>query len=241
MRAKPDRWKRLRRKLFRSLEPEVELVALTKPVGKYAKRCTSESLPGFTARESYQSQGKSTVKTDKELNQRLIKRKHDTPLQAVQFVFKVTGISKTLQAQWTRHKIGVGWTFRSTRYVPASNNCFIYPTYDYIDDRKIVEQLLAIEEEIAKTAISNFDRKRELGASKEDSRRVMPVAFATSCYFYTNARALRYFFRMRLDKAAEWETRRMASIMFDLVMKWTPSLFADLLTLREKGKEEAKQ
>jgi len=239
MRAESDKWKYLRNGFFRSLEPTVELVAITMPVGKYAKLCTPETLPGFTARESYQSQAKSSIKADKELNRRLIKRTHDTPLQAVQFDFKVIGISKALQAQWTRHKIGVGWTFRSTRYVSASQNCFIYPTYDYLDDEAVVRELLLIDEEIARTAIQNFNRKRKLGASKEDARRVMPVSFATRCYFYANARAMRHLFRLRLDKAAEWETRRMAKIMFDICMKWTPSLFKDMLSLRQTGRKEA--
>lgn len=226
-----DRWKHLRKKLFRAVEPEVELVAITQPVGKYKELCTPESLPGFVARQSHESKG--TPEDDLRLNRDLIKWDHTTPFQAIEFVFNVLNTSKSVQAQWTRHKIGIGWIYRSTRYVSAGGNSFVYCTYDYINDEAKVRELLAIDEEIAKKSIEAFDEKQKLGASKEDSRKVMPVAFATNCYYFTNARALRHLFKLRLAKQAEWEIRRMTRMMFDVCMQWTPSLFEDLRELRE--------
>lgn len=225
-----DKWKHLREGLFRAVEPVVELVAITQPIGKWAELCTSESLPGFTARQSHESKG--TYEDDIRLNRDLIRWGHTTPFQAVEYVFNVTGTSKSVQAQWTRHKIGVGWIYRSTRYVAAGGNRFVYCTYDYIDEEKVVKQLLAKDEGIAKRAIQVYDEKRELGASKEDSRKVMPVEFATDCYYYTNARALRHLFELRLARQAEWEIRRMVRIMFDVCMKHTPSFFENFTELR---------
>jgi len=226
-----DRWKYLREGLFRAVEPEVELVAITQPVGKYKELCTSESLPGFIARQSHESKG--TPEDDLRLNRDLIGWDHTTPFQATEFVFNVTNTTKSLQAQWTRHKIGVGWVYRSTRYVSASGNSFVYCTYDYINDEDAVKRLLAIDERIAKNAIDAFDEKRKLGANKEDSRKVMPVFFATNCYFMANARALRHLFKLRLAKPAEWEIRRMARMMFDVCKEHAPSFFEDFSELRE--------
>jgi len=228
-----DKWKHLRKDLFRSVEPEVKLVAITQPLGEYKNLCTPESLPAFTARASHESEG--TKEDDIRLNKTLINLGHDTPLQAVEYVFYVSGITKSLQAQWTRHKIGIGWTFRSTRYVPASQNYFVYNTYDYINEEEKVKELLKIDETVAKQAIELFDKKITLGSTKQDARKIMPVFWATSCYFYTNARALRHLFKLRLDKAAEWEIRRMASIFFDICMQHTPSLFEDFKELRDKS------
>lgn len=227
------KWKHLRKDLFRAVEPEVKLVAITQPFGEYKDLCTTETLPAFTARASHESKG--TKEDDIRLNKTLIKLGHDTPLQAVEFVFYVSGITKSLQAQWTRHKIGIGWTFRSTRYVPASQNCFVYNTYDYITEEEKVKELLKIDETVAKQAIELFEKKITLGSTKQDARKIMPVFWATSCYFYTNARALRHLFRLRLDKAAEWEIRRMASIFFDICIQHTPSLFEDFKELRDKS------
>lgn len=227
-----DKWRHLRKNLFRAVEPEIKLVAVTQPIGEYKELCTTETLPAFTARASHESKG--TKEDDIRLNETLIKLGHDTPLQAVQFVFYFSGITKSLQAQWTRHKIGVGWTFRSTRYVPAHKNCFVYCTYDYIDDETRVKELLSLDEEIAKKAIESFDKKTALGSTKQDARKIMPVFWSTSCYFYVNARALRHLFKLRLDKSAEWEIRRMATILFDICVKVAPSLFEDFRKQREQ-------
>lgn len=229
-----DKWKYLRKGLFRAVEPKVELVAITQPVGRYKDFCTSESLPAFTARASHESEG-ALLEDDIILNRNLIKLGHTTPFQALNFVFYVRGITKSLQNQWVRHKIGVGWTFRSTRYVSADQNNFVYCTYDYINDGEIVKQLLALDEARAREAIKVFEEKRRLGATKQDSRKVMPVFWETPCFFYANARALRYMFFLRLTRQAEWEIRRMSRMMLEEVMKWTPSCFEDIY---QKFKEE---
>lgn len=221
----PDKWRHFRDGLYRNTELSVKLIAMTKPVGRYRSICTSETLPAFTARASHESKG--TIEDDKRLNKDLIKLGHTTPLQAVQFVFYINGISKSLQNQWVRHKIGIGWTFRSTRYISARENTFIYCTYDYIDNEETVMKLLHIDEESAEKAISNFDAKRRLGATKQDSRKIMPVFWNTPCYCYVNARELRHLFSLRLKKAAEWEIRRLHKALLKIVKEEVPSLFED--------------
>ena len=62
----------------------------------------------------------------------------------------------------------------------------------------------------------------------------MPVFWNTPCYFYCNASSLRYLFALRLKKDAEWEIRRMNKIMWEIVMKETPSLFEDFENLAKE-------
>lgn len=227
-----DRWKHLRKNLFRNVEPSIELVLMSEPQGRYKELLTTETAPGYTARASHESKG--TQEDDIRLNKFLIKKAHRTPLEAVAFTFYVNGITKSLQNQWVRHRIGVGWTFRSTRHVPADQNEFVYCTYDYIDDEDKVRQLLTIDERVARTAIELFKKKRSLGATKQDSRKIMPVFWNTPCYFYCNASSLRYLFSLRLEKDAEWEIRRMSRMMWEIVIKETPSLFEDFTNLIEE-------
>jgi len=233
----PDKWKELRQSmnLFRAVEPSIELIALTQPLERLSSQgIKSETIPAYTARhcwesyDKYNDNPKNNYEQDKGLTKSLIKRGHTTPLQAVNYVFDVFNTSKSLQAQWTRHKIGVGWSYRSTRFVEASGNNFIYNTYDYIDDEKKVKKLLKIDEEVAKNAVEIYKNKRELGATKQDSRKIMPVEFATNCSFFANARALRHLFNLRLEKHAEWEIRRMSAMMLEEVMKYTPTIFEDI-------------
>lgn len=227
-----DRWKHFRKNLFRSVEPKIELVLMSEPQGRFKKLLTTETAPGYTARKSHESEG--SPEDDIRLNKFLIKKAHKTPLEAVTFTFHVYGITKSLQNQWVRHRIGVGWTYRSTRNISADQNEFVYCTYNYIDDESRVMALLREDEESAKEAIARFKRKRELGATKQDSRKIMPVFWNTPCYFYCNASSLRYLFSLRLEKDAEWEIRRMSRIMWEIVIKETPSLFEDFENLARR-------
>jgi len=232
-----DKWKELRRdmNLFRAVEPSVELIAITQPLQRLKELgVTSETLPAYTARHCWESSGQYTEdpehnhELDLRLTRNLIKRGHDTPLQALEFTFDVLNTSKSVQAQWTRHKIGVGWSYRSTRFVEASGNNFVYNAYDYINDEKKVKELLRIDEDVNMNAVNMYEEKRNLGATKQDSRKVMPVQFATNCSFFSNARALRHLYNLRIDKHAEWEIRRMSAMLLDEVMQFTPAIFEDI-------------
>lgn len=224
-----DMWKHLRQNLFRNVEPKIELVLMSEPQGRFKKLLTTETAPAFTARASHESEG--TQEDDIRLNKHLIKMRHHTPLEAVCFTFYVYGITKSLQNQWVRHRIAVGWTYRSTRHVPADQNEFVYCTYDYIKDESKVIALLKEDEDSAKEAIARFKRKRALGATKQDSRKIMPVFWNTPCYFYCNTSSLRYLFSRRLKGDAEWEIRRMSRLIWDIGIQELPSLFEDFRDL----------
>lgn len=222
-----ERWKDLRKDLFRNEEPQIKLIGMTTPTEEMISLgVTTETLPAYTARQSHESSG--TYEDDLNLNKKLISWGHQTCLEAVQFVYYVTGVSKSLAGQWTRHRIGIGWTFRSTRYVKASKNTFIYPALEYIDSEDVVRSAYGAYEREHKRAIEVYDELKELGIRNQELRRLMPVGWSTAAYVYVNARSLRHFFELRLDKSAEWEIRRLAYMMFDSVMGIAPTLFEDL-------------
>lgn len=221
-----ERWKNLRQDLFRNEEPSVKLVAVTTPVPD-AGLITPETLPGYTARQSHESSG--DYHDDLRLGKKLISMGHDTPLEALQFVLHVSGISKSLAGQWTRHRAGIGWTFRSTRYVSAAGNTFVYPAFEYINDESLVRTILSRYEEAHWQALETYDLIKGMGAKNQELRRLMPVGWASAAYVYVNARALRHFFKLRLDPHAEWEIRRLAILTINRIMDVAPSLFEDLV------------
>lgn len=221
-----NRWQNFRNTLYKNEEPSVELIASTEAV---IPGVTTETLPAFTARQSHESAGSSS--DDLKLNKKLIAWGHTTPLEAVQFVFHVTGISKSLAGQWTRHRTGIGWTFRSTRYVNAANNKFIYPALEYIDSPEEVTTIYEVFSKIHSTFADTYTQLNfTTGIKNQELRRLMPVGFSTAAYVYVNARALRHFFTLRLSKHAEWEIRRLAYLLFDEAVTQCPTLFEDLAT-----------
>lgn len=222
--AQLEKWRELRSSLFRNVEPEVKLIAVTQPLEEYSDIITTETLPGYTARESHESDG--TIEDDLELNRKLINWEHKVPFEAVQFVFHTSGISKSLAGQWTRHRSGIGWTFRSTRYVPASENCFVYPALEYLDE-DTSRKAYTLYEDSHIRSLEEYEKLIQLGVKNQEARRLMPVEWATSSYVYINASSLRHLFEMRLSPHAEWEIRRMCYMMFNDVCTRYPSLFED--------------
>ncbi len=223
-----ERWQYLRQDLFRNEEPKIKLIGLTTPTGEMASQgVTTETLPAYTARQSHESEG--THEDDLRLNKKLITWGHQTCLEAVQFVYYVTGVSKSLAGQWTRHRIGIGWTFRSTRYVKANKNMFIYPALEYVDSEEQVKAVYQAYDREHRHSMEVYEELQALGVRNQELRRLMPVGWSTAAYVYVNARSLRHFFELRLEKSAEWEIRRLAYLMFNDVMSIAPTLFEDLM------------
>ena len=230
-----DPWKDLRKDLFRNVEPIMNIKAITMPSPELIELgMTPETLPAYAARKCYDSSSKYTqdpnknFELDKKLLKNLIESGHDTPLQTVNYLIDFDGTSKALQAQWTRHKVGVGWCYESKRYVNSSANKFVYNIYNYINDEKKVKKLLKHSERKNKIAIKDYDTLISQGVRKEDARMDMPTSYSSGGTFFANARAIRHFLKLRLDKPAQWEIRRFGAMMLDELMNVTPILFEDI-------------
>jgi thymidylate synthase (FAD) len=110
---------------------------------------------------------------------------------------------------------------------------FIYPALEYMDSQDQVKSVYQAYEREHRHSMDVYEELQKLGVRNQELRRLMPVGWSTSAYVYVNARSLRHFFELRLEKSAEWEIRRLAYLMFNDVMAIAPSLFEDLM------KEEA--
>lgn len=227
-----DRWADLRLglDLFGAVEPEVKLDAITAPVSSGAPTpYPAEMIPAVAASVSYGST--EGIQTNPAralaLNEKLIRMGHHTPLEAIQFNFFVTGISKSCGAQVSRHRIGQGHVSSSRRFQSGEVG-FIYPPLDYIDDEEVVRTLLLEYSRLNKMLATEYKATFKVAVKKEDARMILPVSRATQRYWFINARALRDFFRLRLAADSEWEIRRLAWILFDIVKPMMPSLFCDL-------------
>jgi thymidylate synthase (FAD) len=241
-----DPWKHLREGLFGNVEPEITLEAVTCPVERdeYRDRInflasfeSVELLPAIAAGTSYGSREKieKGPERGKRLNRKLIKLGHHTPLEAIQFNFHISGISKACGAQMSRHRIGQGHVSASRRFQEQKPR-FVYPMLAYFTDQHAVGAIYAELEEVYQRAYSDYTGLRDdFHLKKEDARLIMPVSAATERSWWVNARALNSFFVLRLTPDAEWEIRRLANMILDLVAPLAPSLFADF---QEKERRE---
>lgn len=171
---------------------------------------------------------------------------HESTIEHASFTFRVSGISRALTHQLVRHRIA-SYSQRSQRYCKEDGFNFVMPPMEYLDNEKNIspEQELTQRVYAQDTIIdaimyadSKYEQLLRIGVNGEDARFVLPNACETKIVITMNARELRHFLRVRMDKHAQWEIRRMAHLMWDLLMIVAAPLFEDLYELHGKYKEE---
>jgi thymidylate synthase (FAD) len=70
----------------------------------------------------------------------------------------------------------------------------------------------------------NTERRK---AARQASRSVLPNATETKIFVTLNGRAARHFLEQRGSRHAEPEIRKLANVMFDILLKESPNLFSD--------------
>ncbi len=169
---------------------------------------------------------------------------HESPMEHASFTFAIEGVSRSLLAQITRHRIA-SYSVQSQRYVNKSNFTYIIPPAIEEDAEAKAEFLAAMEEDkrhydrLAEILKKNHTARlisegkspeeAEKAASKaaiEDARAVLPNACDTRIIMTMNARSLKNFFRQRCCSRAQWEIRALATEMLMQVKQLAPHLFA---------------
>ena len=169
---------------------------------------------------------------------------HASPIEHASFTFGIEGVSRTLLAQITRHRIA-SFSVQSQRYVrlddfhyvippeieaiPEAKAQFIASMND--DAKKYLELVHTLEDaHTAKFVAQGMDEKAARAkASKqanEDARFVLPNACETKMVMTMNCRSLQNFFNLRCCNRAQWEIRAVADEMLKLVLPLAPHIFA---------------
>lgn len=168
---------------------------------------------------------------------------HESPIEHASFTFGIEGVSRSLLAQITRHRMA-SFSVKSQRYVREGSFEYVTPPeiaaepeakkiYDEImaDDQERYDRLAAIlKEKHIKAFIS--EGKDEKTAARlaekkaiEDARFVLPNACETQMVMTMNARSLMNFFKVRCCRRAQWEIQDVANQMLALVSAVAPNIF----------------
>ena len=169
---------------------------------------------------------------------------HESPVEHISFTFGIEGVSRSLLAQITRHRIA-SFSVKSQRYVREGSFEFVVPpriekneaakelylkamredqgTYNRLTDILYEE----IVQEMLKAGKDEKEAKRDAEKQAiEDARFVLPNACETKMILTMNARSLLNFFHHRCCARAQWEIRHIAEEMLDLVKEVCPIIFA---------------
>ncbi len=168
---------------------------------------------------------------------------HESPIEHASFTFGVEGVSRSLLAQLTRHRMA-SYSVQSQRYVREKMFDYVLPPEIEAIPEAAEEYRRAMEEDQAHydrlTTIlkdkhlkemldSGMDEKEANRAAEkkaiEDARFVLPNACATKLIMTMNARSLMNFFHHRCCNRAQWEIRELAEEMYKLCVEAAPHLF----------------
>lgn len=138
--------------------------------------------------------------------------------------FLLEGISRSCSHQIVRHRLA-SFSQESQRYVSLEKGGWQAVTPPALAD--MPEARVVLEEAWADLQEA-YARLRDLGFRKEDARFLLPNAAETRLVMTMDYGALRHFFWLRLDKAAQWEVRAVAKDMLRLVHPLAPGVFQDI-------------
>ena len=176
---------------------------------------------------------------------RLAEMGHESPMEHVSFTFGIEGVSRSLLAQITRHRIA-SYSVQSQRYVKEKMFEYVLPPEIAAVPQAKAEFIKAMEEDQhhyeSLTAILKEKHRKDMldsGMSEkaadsaaekkaiEDARFVLPNACTTKIMMTMNARSLLNFFHHRCCNRAQWEIRDLAAQMFRICYAIAPHLFAN--------------
>lgn len=168
---------------------------------------------------------------------------HESPIEHVSFTFGIEGVSRSLLAQITRHRLA-SFSVQSQRYVKENDFAFVTPPE--------IEAVPQAKEEFLKAmdaSLKSYNKLADILSQKhyqmfleegktekqaksmaekkaiEDARFVLPNACDTKMILTMNARSLMNFFKHRCCNRAQWEIRAVADEMLRLVYEVAPTLF----------------
>jgi thymidylate synthase (FAD) len=172
---------------------------------------------------------------------------HGSVFEHASWTFLITGISRSLTHELVRHRAGFAFSQLSQRYVDESNTEFIEPDIIASDHemhtvwseamQQVRNAYIRLCELLEKKLqqphfsyrwlppqASATDRRK---IARQAARSVLPNATETKIVVTANARAWRHFIEQRGNRHADYEIRKLANLIFDILSEDAPHLFSD--------------
>ncbi|MEG2002810.1 MAG: FAD-dependent thymidylate synthase [Clostridia bacterium] len=157
---------------------------------------------------------------------KLMSMSHLSPIEHASFTFGIEGVSRSLLAQITRHRVA-SFSVKSQRYVGANEdfNYILPPSIEALGSEAAAE----FDEQMKTIGKWYKEWQVRLGgngeSANEDARFVLPNASETKMLVTMNARELLHFFELRCCNRAQWEIREIAWQMLGICKAIAPSIF----------------
>jgi thymidylate synthase (FAD) len=201
------------------------------------------------ARVSYDAEwraGEDDGKDTKLINY-LMKNKHTSPFEAVQFTFEVKAPIFIFR-QWHRHRT---WAYNevSARYTELPEEFYVPElaqiTHQSSSNKQMrtdeqhsqAEEMQALMRSQAKAAFVVYKSLLANGCPRELARSVLPVGTYSHMFASVNLHNLLHFLRLRLHEHAQYEIRVYAEAMLTLIEPIVPVAIAAFRASLQESKD----
>ncbi len=192
---------------------KVELLAITP---------SAERLIEEAGRTCYLSFDKMGEDSDKRFIRMIIKNGHHSVLEHASATFRIVGGSRSFTHQIVRHRVA-SFSQQSQRYVDERD--FHVVTPDSISANPAALEIFNGAMERCREA---YKKLKEMDIRKEDARFVLPNAVTSEIVVTANFREWRLIIGTRTEKNAQWEIRKICSLILDELAKHAPTVFEDM-------------
>lgn len=191
---------------------EVKLISYSQPVNSDGDK-NPLSIAELAASVCYDSEPTDTYRIVKGCKA----TGHRSVLEHISFTFEVSGVSRALLAQLSRHR-HISLSVQSQRYVSMDNFDYVNPFSG--EDADVFKDMMA------SIAADYYILKKYHNTANEDARAVLPNACCTKFYVTINARSLIEMSHLRLCTRAQSEIRSMFQLIKNQVATVCPELAA---------------
>ena len=192
--------------------------------------CSPLTLASNAIRQSHDNQNLSDSigdllgEKDKSLIDRVgNKMKHSSTLEFLNYVWEVEMSTKTLLA-FTRHRVGISMTIRSTRYTTQKNKG--KHQVQYTEKTKAYLQRIM---DIVNEAIND-------GLNNDEVSLLLPQGYVYKGQIQFNARSLQHFLKLRTKSDAHFQIRQLAFDLYDSIPDTHKYLFEDIININREQK-----
>lgn len=183
-----------------------------------ARACTSETIP---------EGGAHTMDKDMEASlekalRAALSSNHESIAEHAIFCFAISGVSRVLETQLVRHRIGVSYSIQSGRYNARDPTNLVIPILSLMTpelDQQIENFMIEL------TRLD--DMMKSMGIEAEDRRYFYPQGLKTNIVCTVNARELRHMAGERMCSRAQQELRELVTEMVRQAREVAPTLFED--------------
>lgn len=175
------------------------------------------------------------VRTDREnYLANILAQRHGSVLEHAQYTFIFENVSRVLTHELVRHRVGVGISQESLRYVRLTENLpFWVPDWAGEDEelQQRVREFIGVSEDMQQWLTSHFDIDSKPFHEKKRltsfMRRFAPEGLTTSIMWSANIRTLRHVIETRTALGAEEEVRFVFGEVARKMVNEVPELFGD--------------